>query len=250
MKNFNLLIAFLFIVTASVSGQLNVKGYIFEQKDENYVTKVPFASIYYYNYEDSTKIEYFAVTNIIGEYALYDMKTGKYRVKIVAPGYQTKRQKIQFYDAEQLAINNNNLVSLHVAMLKNEESVFSPAVYSSKDILASSNDNLNTFIESAREKTKQSENTKKKRKYRVLLGGMDISPEMYRELNKVSFGEIAQVFGDNSLRNTYLEYYDLSIIEGTLVDEIYNIVFNDQSRRPDEKSDFIPEETVDFLIEN
>jgi hypothetical protein len=247
-KRINLLIALLFIM-ASVSGQqLKVGGYIFEQKNNEYVARVPFATIYYYNYEDTTKVEFCALTNLLGEYNFYNMRNGKYIVKVVAPGYQTKRQEIQFSNVENLAKNNKNgSVTAHIAMQRINDTQINPAVFQAKDLLLSNDDTLDAIIQRLKAEVSKNGNPKEKKSYRIWIGGVDVDAKIYNELKAELLTKAAKELGDKSLKKTYIEYYDLSGENKTLVDGVFNLVFNGKSRRPAEKS-FIPTETTDFFI--
>ncbi|GHT77662.1 hypothetical protein FACS189463_3850 [Bacteroidia bacterium] len=76
---------------------------------------------------------------------------------------------------------------------------------------------------------------------------MDLDTKTYSEIKTLSLKEIAKEFGDKSLKKTYIEYYDLSGENKSLVDGVFNLVFNGQSGKSGKTINNLSE-TTDFFI--
>jgi hypothetical protein len=209
MKKMNLLIVMLLMVANIAGQQLNLTGRVFEPDGDKVVTYIPFATVYYYNYEDTTKVEFCTLTNLAGEYFFYNLRNGKYIVKIVAPGYQTKRQEIEFRDVQSLAKNNKGKVYAHIEMKKVNNTHITPVIFQAQDLLQSKDDTIEKIIEGLKVKVKNNTASEKK-SYRIWLGGMDIDAKLYNEMKVESLMKLAKGLGDKTLQKTYIEYYDLS----------------------------------------
>lgn len=245
-KKINLCIL-LILAIINVSGQqLNLMGSVFELENGKATTFVPFATVYYYNYEDTTKVEFCALTSLTGEYHFYNLRNGRYLVKITAPGYQPKRQEVQFDNVKHLAEKNNGEVYAHIAMKRVDNTQISPLIFQVKDLMQSNDDTLEKIIEQLKAKVKDNKSNKRK-SYRIWLGGREVTAKLYNDMKEVTVMALAKMIGDKSLKKTYIEYYDLSGKDKTLADGVFNIVFNDKSRRPAD-SKFLSQETTDFFI--
>ncbi|GHU73233.1 hypothetical protein FACS189413_17380 [Bacteroidia bacterium] len=242
----HLLCACLFALSGAAGQELNLEGFVFEQQDGKAAASIPFASVYWYNYEDTTKIEFCAFTNMTGKYQLYNIRNGKYIVKVLAPGYQTKRQEIQFLNVGQLAKNNNNRIFAHIALKKVENIQITPTIFQGKDLLLPDNNTLSDIIQRLKEVV-ENQNTGEKKSYRIWIAGLDLDTKTYSEIKTLSLKEIAKEFGDKSLKKTYIEYYDLSGENKSLVDGVFNLVFNGQSGKSGKTINNLSE-TTDFFI--
>jgi hypothetical protein len=243
-----LLCACLFALTNAAGQELNLEGFVFEQQNDEAVALVPFASVYWYNYEDTTKIEFCAFTNMIGKYQLYNIRNGKYIVKVLAPGYQAKRMEIQFLNVERLAKNNNNRIVNHIALTKAGNTQITPVVFQGKDLsLPDSVNILSNIIQSLKDTVEKNQNTGEKKSYRIWMVGLDLDASTYNEIKALSLKEIANEFGDKSLKKTYIEYYDLSGENKSLVDGVFNLVFNGQNGKSGKTINNMSE-TTDFFI--
>jgi len=246
MKKKYLLLLLLFVAINLAGQQLNVVGTIFENKDAKTITRVPFATVYYYNYEDTTKVEFCALTDLSGRYTLYNMHNGKYIVKVMAQGCQLRRQEIQFKDVIKLSDNNNGRVWVHIKLTRINNVQITPTIFQAKEFMQTKNDTLKQIIDYL--KTKVNSSTARK-VYRILINGVEIPQKYYDTINSIPFVVMAKETGDKSLTNTYIEYYDLSDENRTLVDGVFNVVFNGKSARPVASADKTTE-TTDFLIKN
>ena len=250
MKRKMCLFTLLTLVISSINGQqLSVGGYVFEQKDREYVARIPFATVYYYNYQDTARVEFVAFTNMLGEYTLNNMRNGRYIVKVIANGYQLKRQKVEFRDVVFLAKNNrDNSVNVHISMEKSNENehIVNSTIYNMAEYISSGEETLEYVIQHLQNQLEKGGNSSGKRSYRVWIGGIDMELKLYNELKNASLKKIARDMGDRLLKKSYIIYYDISE-SNALVDGVFNVVFNDKTRKPTERG-FIPIETTDFLI--
>ena len=242
-----ILLSLIFVVTNISAQQLTVGGYVFEENNDKYIARVPFATVCYYNYSDTSKIEFIALTNMLGQYELYNMKSGKYVVKINALGYHTKRQEVEFRDAQHLARNNNNnTVVAHIAMKKKEDERVNPKIFKAEEFIVSDEETFDSVVKRLESSIRPDNDANNMRPFRFWIGGVDIDNEAYKELKDMPLKKVAREMRDRTLKSTYIEYYDLSQIDAP-VHGVFNIVFNNTSRRPTEKS-FMFTETTDFFI--
>jgi len=230
-----------------VTGQsLSVIGGIFE-RDGSKAIRIPFATIYYYNYYDTTKVEFVTISNLAGEYILEDMQNGAYIVKIVAPGFQPKRQLVLFSDVETLAKNNNNQVRAHIELKRENNLKIDAKIFMIKDLVESDEDTIEKIIDNLKQILKVEEKKTGRIVYRIWFGGNELPLNLYNELKKEKVTTGAKKYGDRSLSKSYIEYYDFYDDNKTFVDGIFNIVFNNKNR----KEDFFPSkisETTNFLF--
>jgi hypothetical protein len=140
-------------------------------------------------------------------------------------------------------------VVAHISMKKNTDEEIMPTIYMVKDILQTEDDNLESLINSLKEKTKKENRTTKNRRYKLWLGGEEVDVQSYNKINEVPFSLIIKKVGDENLEKTSIEYYDFSGIKNCLVKEIFNVVVNGMSQRPTDETGFIPTETTDFFIQ-
>ena len=240
-----ILLSLIFVVTNISAQQLTVRGCVFEENNNEYIARVPFATVCYYNYSDTSKIEFIALTNMSGQYEFYNMKNGKYIVKINALGYHTKRQEVEFRDVQHLARNNNNTVAAHIAIKKEHERV-NPKIFKAEEFIVSDEETFDSVVKRLESSIRPDNEANNMRPFRFWIGGVDIDNEAYKELKDMPFKKVAREMRDRTLKSTYIEYYDLSEIDAP-VHGVFNIVFNNTSRRPTEKS-FMFTETTDFFI--
>jgi len=241
-----LLLSLLFI--GSVSGQeLTVFGFVLGQENNKQV-RVPFATIYYYNYDDTAKVEFSAMTDLAGEYRLNNMQNGKYIVKVTAQGYETKRQEIQFTNVEGLANGNNGQVKAHIVLARANDTQIAPVVFPLKELVQTEEDTIEEIISRLRVKVAARSGSTGRKSYRIWLGGSEIAATtQYNSIKGVSATTVAQGNGDKKLEKSFIEFYDLSGNNKTLADGVINIVFNNKNKKT---TDFLPriQETTDFFI--
>jgi hypothetical protein len=238
----------LFVMTMSSFGQIvNLDGYVFEEKDGKSVALVPFATVYYYNYDDTTKLEFSALSNMHGKYTIYNLRTGKYIVKIVAPGFKAKRQEIQFRDVPALA-RHTNIVYAQIALQRIDDTQIAPTVFQATDLIISDKETIADVITKLKTLIKNKNTGDVTKKYRILVGCQELTTKSYKDMNAISFKEIAKIMGDKNLSKTYIEYYNLSGKDKTLADGVFNIVFNGKAEGPDKKYITKYTETTDFFI--
>jgi hypothetical protein len=248
MKNRNILFViaiFLIAASSTFAQQLSIDGTIFEQRGGKAVDYVPFATVSYYNLEDTTKLEFWALSNKYGEYTIYNLRNGKYKVKIGAPGYKTRWQEIQFADVKGLAERNNNQIHAQIAMERIDNTRIIPIIYQAKDLVKSDEETVADIITQL--KTLVS-NTNKGGTYRILLSGKEITAKNYNEIKIAPYKELTQRSGDTNLNKTYIEYYNLSGKDRTIADGVFNLVFNNKTLQRDPKKIYNFQETTDFFI--
>jgi hypothetical protein len=243
-KIFILSIAMIFIIAGAAGQSLKVQGYVIEKQNSEIIC-VPFATVYYYNYDDTTKVEFVTITNLAGEYSLQNMRSGKYIAKITAPGYQPSRQEIM-YNVERLAPLNNGRVWAIVEMSRANNVQITPSVYMLKDLIKSDDDTVEKIIENLK-LTVQNNDASIRKNYRIWLGGNELDAELYNDLKVELVTKTASKKKDKSLSKSYIEYYELVNENKTFVDGIFNIVFNNKNKKC-EKRRFEMYETTDFFI--
>jgi len=219
MKKIHLLLLAILITTSASMAQttLHVTGKVFEKNGDKVVTYIPFASVYYYNYEDSTKLEYFAFTDFSGNYDLGKIIAKKYRIKVVAPGYFTKQKNIGNLPTEIPKEWVGDNITLHFQMEKNTNESIEPVVVSAKTLTKTPKDNFWVLIRNmdgmfVDEKSK-TVTTKDGNPVRLFFNGFNIPAE---NLDKVS-ALPAEAFKQ-------FEYYDFSKQPQSLYDGVLNVV--------------------------
>jgi hypothetical protein len=240
---FTLLIAVFFVTTHAFAQPLRFFGLVFEQKEGRAVNWVPFASAYFYNLDDTTKLEYAALSNKYGAFYIDNIKNGRYLVKIVAQGFKPKTQEIQFKDVVDLAKRNNNQVGANIPMERESDLPMNPQIFKLKEIITG-DENIAAAMDSIKIKLKKP-GEKSKKTYRFLLAGEELSTDTYAMLNQAPLKEILKALGNG---NSYIEFYDLSGKYRTIVDGVFNIVFNNKTLIRDPKKIHNYKETTDFFI--
>ena len=222
MKKINFLfLAMLLTTLASIAqNTIHITGFVFEKSKDKEFVSVPFASVYYYNYEDSTKLEYFAFTDLSGSYDLGKIPVQKYRIKIVAPGYVTRYKKIGNLPTEFPKDWKGDNMTFHFEMEKDPQNknIIIPVVYPVKDLEKSSKDNFWDLIrhindEFVVDEKSKSVTTKDGEPIRLMFNGFNMQGEKSDKaiaLPMIAFKEI--------------EYYDLSNQPASLYQYVLNIV--------------------------
>jgi len=221
---------------------LTVSGVIIEhQKTKS--KGIPFATIIYYNFDDSGKVEFQAISNLAGEYRINNMQNGKYKVKITASGFKTKYQDVQFQNVENLAKGNNSTVKSHIVLEREINRQINPVVYQMKELVQNQDNTIEKIIENLQHKKGLSNcNT-----CHVWFAGSEIEKKYYDEIKDVGIRQLAKAANDETLNNSYIEFYDLSDEKILNIDGVFNVVFNGQNRKPIEAGEII-EETTDFFL--
>lgn len=126
MKHIYIILTIISIATISNAQikTIHVNGCIFA-KDLDEAIPVPFATVYYCDYNNPDNVMYMAVTDFLGWYDFGEhIKLQKYFVKIVAPNYITRTKKIG-----NLPENIKGNLTLHYELQKSSESFIAPTVY-------------------------------------------------------------------------------------------------------------------------
>jgi len=240
-KIYFLLLALLLTVSASIAQTtLHVTGKVFEKSGDKVVAYIPFASVYYYNYEDSTKLEYFAFTDFTGSYDLGKILVKKYRVKIVAPGYITRQKKIGGLPTEIPKEWNTDNFTFHFEMKKNINESIKPVIFQAKNLIKTSKDNFWNMIRHINgmqvdEKTKTI-TTKNGNSVRLFFNGFNVQADKLDKLSSLPVEAFKQ-----------FEYYDLSKQSQSLYDGALNVVLITGDVAG--KVTFEPKETKKYDIE-
>jgi len=219
MKRIYFLLFAMSIASSAIIAQktLHVTGKVFEKSEDKGISYIPFASVYYYNYEDSAKLEYFSFTDFSGSYDLGKILVKKYRIKVVSPGYIMRQKKIGNLPSEIPKEWKTDNFTFHFEMKKNASENIKPAVLQTKALTKSSKDNLWNLIRringiSVDEKSK-SVATKDGAPIRLLLNGFNMQNKQLDRISSLS----AEAFKQ-------FEYYDLSKQPQSLYEGVLNVV--------------------------
>jgi hypothetical protein len=217
-KNYFLLFALFLATTTSLAQKtLHVTGKVFERSDDKGTAYVPFASVYYYNYEDSTKLEYFAFTDMSGSYDLGKIVVKKYRIKILAPGYWPKQKNIGNLPTEIPKEWKTDNFTFHFEMKKKADETITPQVFPIKTLTKSSKDKLWDLLRqinslSVDEKSK-TVTTREGSPIRLLLNGFNMQSKQLDKLASLPLEGFKRI-----------EYYDLSNQLQSVYEGVLNIV--------------------------
>jgi hypothetical protein len=214
-----LLLATVMATSVSIAQKtIHVTGRIFEANQGKTVAYVPFASIYYYNYEDSTQLEYFAFTDRSGNYDLGKIVLKKYIVKITAPGYLPRQKKIGNLPAELPKEYQGTNITLHIKLEHDStQAGVKPIVFQPETLKKSSKDNFWNMVRQIEEivvdPKAKTFTTRESAPVRVLLNGFNMQS---RQLEKIGSLPVAAF--------EKMEYYDLSDQADALYEGVLNIV--------------------------
>jgi hypothetical protein len=234
MKKIYLLLFALCFSAVAAHAQLtavHVTGTIFEKPGDKVLAYVPFASVYFYNYEDSTRLEYFAFTDMSGQYNVGKIPVKKYRVKIVAPGYQTRKKNVGNFPTE-IHKDWGDQVTLHFNLTKKSNDPLKPAVFKIKDLKQSKTDKFNDLITRIDgimvDKKTKAIVTKKGKSVRLLINGWD-APE--KEVDNFFKYPLERFNNYKQVERSHIEYYDLSNQPESLAGGVLNLVMDGQKEQ-------------------
>lgn len=249
IKNLFILSIALLLTAVGAKGQeLTISGTVFEQKEGKAINYVPFATISYYSLDDTARLEFCTLSNKFGEYRISNLRSGKYKVKIEAPGFKTKWQAIQFEDVHRLAKENNNQVYAQIALERIKQVEIAPTNYWIKDLVQTGDETIGDLVDRLKQQLNKSGGNKPKA-YRILLAGKEIDSEKYELINQAPFVEVVKGVGDKNLNKTYIELYAFSSEYRTITDGVLNIVINNNTlNRNPKKINKNYKETTDFFI--
>jgi hypothetical protein len=130
MKKYLLLSALFFNLFATYSQEpIDVWSIVFEQNGAKSCA-VPMASVWFYNYENPEKLEYFAFSNESNWWHIGKVSDKKYRVKIMAPGYKTREVVVGNLSSKPLGKERE--ATVHFKLEKSSTNTLRPTTYSIK----------------------------------------------------------------------------------------------------------------------
>lgn len=242
MKRNSLLLLTMLLATSISNAQnsIHVIGKVYEKNRDKVNAYVPFASVYYYNYEDSTKLEYFAFADLSGQYDLGKIVVKKYRIKVIAPGYQIKRKNVGNLPTEIPKEWKSDNLTIHLEMKRDiDDNTVNPSVFFTKNLKQSSKNNFWDLIKQINgliidQKTKTI-TTKNGNPIRLLLNGFTMKETQFEKINSLPIEGFKQ-----------FEYYDLSKQSESLYGAVVNIVLITGNQA--QKVDFQPKEYYGYDI--
>ncbi|MDR3220143.1 MAG: hypothetical protein LBU22_14425 [Dysgonamonadaceae bacterium] len=131
MKKYLLLFALFFNFFAAYSQEpIDVWSIVFEENAEKYYF-VPMASVWFYDYENPEKLEYFVFGNGSNWWHIGKIPDKKYRAKIMAPGYKTREVVVGNLSSKPLG--KERAATVHFKLEKSTTNTLRPTTYSIKN---------------------------------------------------------------------------------------------------------------------
>jgi hypothetical protein len=131
MKKYLLLSALFFNLFAAYPQEpIDVWSIVFEHNSDKFYA-VSMASVWFYNYENPEKLEFFAFSNESKWWHIGKVSDKKYRVKIMAPGYKTREVVVGNLSYKQSG--KERRATVHFKLEKSATNTLRPTSYSIKN---------------------------------------------------------------------------------------------------------------------